>query len=236
MQWFSVTFVCQLKINVSFQLNERKYTTNKTNSMALSPQAYYTDWATATCRRNLVPIFVDRGVSSGQRGGSSTVVNLSYLDQSRYISFQYLLIYSHKGWVDHIPDPLLLRKSGSAGNRTRDLWVSSQELWLPDYRGGRKYTTGRIKCAISEYYLHCTLLACLQTCKTITTLATEGNTLLYNSLHTRMHYLHHVLPARLQTCKAIAALTTQEDEFFTHRIWVTADSTGVCMLCWWTCI
>jgi hypothetical protein len=27
--------------------------------------------------------------------------------------------------VDLVPDPLLLRKSGSAGNRARDLWVSS---------------------------------------------------------------------------------------------------------------
>jgi hypothetical protein len=27
-----------------------------------------------------VPIFVDRGVSRGQRGGSSTIVNLSFLD------------------------------------------------------------------------------------------------------------------------------------------------------------
>jgi hypothetical protein len=34
-----------------------------TSSMALSPRANYTDWATATCRRNLVPTFVDRGVS-----------------------------------------------------------------------------------------------------------------------------------------------------------------------------
>jgi hypothetical protein len=36
---------------------------------------------TATCRRNLVPTFVDRGVSRGQRGGSPTVVNLSFLDR-----------------------------------------------------------------------------------------------------------------------------------------------------------
>jgi hypothetical protein len=50
--------------------------TNKTNSVALSPRANYTDWATATCRRNLVPTFVDRRVSRGQRGGSPTVVNL----------------------------------------------------------------------------------------------------------------------------------------------------------------
>jgi hypothetical protein len=33
----------------------------KTNSVALSPQANYTDWATATCRRNLMSTFEDRG-------------------------------------------------------------------------------------------------------------------------------------------------------------------------------
>jgi hypothetical protein len=58
----------------------------QTNSVAFSPQANYTDWATATCWRNLVPTFVDRGVSRGQRGGSHTVVNLSFLDRSRYFS------------------------------------------------------------------------------------------------------------------------------------------------------
>jgi hypothetical protein len=101
----------------------------QTNSVALSPQANYTEWAISTCRRNLVPTFVDRGVSRGQHGGSPTVLNLSFLDRSRYFSFKYLLIYSHKGWVDPVPDPLLLTKSGSAGNRTWDLWVSSQKLW-----------------------------------------------------------------------------------------------------------
>jgi hypothetical protein len=82
----------------------------------------------ATCRRNLVPTFVDRVVSRGQRGGSPTFVNLSFLDRSRYFSFNYPLIYPHKGWADPVPDPLLLIKSGSTGNRIRDLWVSSQEL------------------------------------------------------------------------------------------------------------
>jgi hypothetical protein len=56
--------------------------------VALSPQANYTDRATATCRRNLVPTFVDRGMSRGQRGGSPTVVNLNFLDRSRYFSFK----------------------------------------------------------------------------------------------------------------------------------------------------
>jgi hypothetical protein len=58
------------------------------NSVALSPRANYTDWSTATCRRNLVPTFADRGVSRGQRGGSPTAVNLRFLDRSRYFSFK----------------------------------------------------------------------------------------------------------------------------------------------------
>jgi hypothetical protein len=61
---------------------------NKKPSVALSPQANYNDWATATCRRNLVSTFVDREVSRGQRSGSPTVVNLSFLDLSRYFSFK----------------------------------------------------------------------------------------------------------------------------------------------------
>jgi hypothetical protein len=60
----------------------------KTNSAALSPRANYTDWATATCRRNLVPTFADRGVSRGRGGGSPSVVNLSFLDRSRYFTFK----------------------------------------------------------------------------------------------------------------------------------------------------
>jgi hypothetical protein len=59
-----------------------------TSSMILSPQANYTDWSTATCRRNLVPTFADRDLSRGQRGGTPTVVNLSFLDRSRYFSFK----------------------------------------------------------------------------------------------------------------------------------------------------
>jgi hypothetical protein len=43
--------------------------------------------------------------------------------------------------VDPVPDPLISRKPGSAGNRTRDLWVSSQEVWTLDHRGGRECTS-----------------------------------------------------------------------------------------------
>jgi hypothetical protein len=60
----------------------------QTNSVAFRQQANYTDWATATGQRILVPTFVDRGMSLGQRGGTSTAVNLSFLDRSLYFFFQ----------------------------------------------------------------------------------------------------------------------------------------------------
>jgi hypothetical protein len=50
-------------------LGKHTKTKEQTNSVALSPQANYTDWATAACQQNLVPTFVDRGMSRGQRGG-----------------------------------------------------------------------------------------------------------------------------------------------------------------------
>jgi hypothetical protein len=58
----------------------------KLNSVAFSPQANYTDCATATCRRNLVPSFADRGVSRGP----------ARRNRSRYSSFKYVLIYAHE--------------------------------------------------------------------------------------------------------------------------------------------
>ena len=39
--------------------------------------------------------------------------------------------------MDPVQDPLLLRKSGSAGNRIWDLCICSQKLWPLDQRGGR---------------------------------------------------------------------------------------------------
>jgi hypothetical protein len=62
------------------------------NSVALSPQANYTDWATATCRRNLVPTFADREVSRDQRGGSLTVVKLSFTPHKKYRRGEFNLL------------------------------------------------------------------------------------------------------------------------------------------------
>ena len=52
-------------------------------------------------------------------------------------------------WVDPVPDPLLLRKSGSAGNRTRDLCIRSQTLWPLDHRGGLQASKQYIKIFIT---------------------------------------------------------------------------------------
>jgi hypothetical protein len=72
-----------------YHMNTNFFTfASKQTSGALSPQANYTEWATDTCRQNLVSTFVERGVSRDQRGGSPTVVNLSFLDRSRYFSFK----------------------------------------------------------------------------------------------------------------------------------------------------
>jgi hypothetical protein len=79
-------------------------------------------------------------MSRGQRNGSPRLLNLGFLDRSRHFSIQVATQLSSRGWVDPVPDPLLLRKSGSAGNRTWDLWICSQELWPLDHRGDRKLT------------------------------------------------------------------------------------------------
>jgi hypothetical protein len=104
------------------------------NSVAFSSQRNYIDWATATSKRILVPTFVDRGVSRGQRSRTPMVVNLSFLDKSRYFFFKVALHFSPRDCVDPVPDRLLLRKSGSTGNQTWDLCVYSQELWQLDHR------------------------------------------------------------------------------------------------------
>jgi hypothetical protein len=60
-------------------------------------------------------------------------VKLGFPDRSRYFSIQVAPQLSSRGWEDPVPDTLLLRKSGSAGNGTRDLWICSQEFWSLDH-------------------------------------------------------------------------------------------------------
>jgi hypothetical protein len=71
----------------------------------------------------LVPTFEDRGC----RVVSATDPHdriLGFLDRSRYYFFQIAPHVYSRGWVDPVPDPLLLRKCGSARNLIRDPWIS----------------------------------------------------------------------------------------------------------------
>jgi hypothetical protein len=80
-----------------------------------------------------VPTFVGRGCRAVSTMDPHGCI-LSFLDQNRYNFFQVAPQLYSRGWVDPVPDPLLLRISGSAGNRTWDLWMCSQELWPLDHR------------------------------------------------------------------------------------------------------
>jgi hypothetical protein len=73
--------------------NLKSYNKKQTNSVALSPRA------TAICRRNLVPTFVDREVSRGQRAGSPTVVNPIFLDRMIIILSNFLSCFRHNIFI-----------------------------------------------------------------------------------------------------------------------------------------
>jgi hypothetical protein len=63
------------------------------------------------------PTFVDRGcrmISVTDPYGS-----IGFLDRSRYFFFQAAPQLYPRGWVNPVPDPLLLRKFASVGNRTQ---------------------------------------------------------------------------------------------------------------------
>jgi hypothetical protein len=99
----------------------------------LSPQAKYIDRATAACRRTYCQLLRIEGcrVVVSATGPHGRI--LGFLDRSRYYFFQMAPQLYSRSW--------LLRESGSARNRTRNLWICSQELWPLDHRGGLSLTS-----------------------------------------------------------------------------------------------
>jgi hypothetical protein len=77
-----------------------------------------------------------------KRGVAWSVRRIPHGRWSQFSRLESLLFFqvaphlSSRGWVDSVPDPLILRKSGSAGNQIWDPCVCSQELWPLDDRGG----------------------------------------------------------------------------------------------------
>jgi hypothetical protein len=128
---------------LTYSLQEKKTPWSESASVLYRPRDRHLS-------AKLVPTFAERGchmVSVTDPYGRI----LCFLDRSRYFFFQVAPQLCSRGWVDPVPDPLLLRKSGSAGNRTR-VSGCSQELWPLDHRGGPlrenncwKSQTGRIR-------------------------------------------------------------------------------------------
>jgi hypothetical protein len=90
----------------------------KLNLRGPSLRANATYRAIAACRRNYCQLLRIRGrhvVTMMYPLG----LNLGFLDRSRYFFFQVAPQLYSRGWVDLVPDPLLLGKSDSAGNRTQ---------------------------------------------------------------------------------------------------------------------
>jgi hypothetical protein len=79
--------------------------------------------------------FCGQRVLRGQHNGSlrpySLLSSLVY-----HFLFKVAPQLHSRGWMDPVPHTLLLKKSGSAMNRTRYIGKCSQELWLLDHRGG----------------------------------------------------------------------------------------------------
>jgi hypothetical protein len=114
------------------EYRQLKQTNKKKSSVVLVRK-----WTTLAERPHMLAKLVPTFAGRGCRGVSATNPHghiLGFLDRSRYYFFQVSPQLHSRSWVDPIPDPLLLRNAGSAGNRTRDLWICSQEFWPLDHR------------------------------------------------------------------------------------------------------
>jgi hypothetical protein len=95
----------------------RKYKKNTLHGFYSVSELYRSSGSRLSAK--LAPTFAD--IKSSQSAQQvPTSVNLGFVDRSRYFFVQVAPQLSSRGRVDPVPDPLLLRKCGSAGNRTRD--------------------------------------------------------------------------------------------------------------------
>jgi hypothetical protein len=97
----------------------------------------------------LVSNFADRGCYVVSAANPLGRIPRS-LDRSRYVFFQVAPQLHSRGKVDPVPDPLLLRKWGSAGNRARtsgsvarnsDHWICEHAVSVRICGGGRQEPT-----------------------------------------------------------------------------------------------
>jgi hypothetical protein len=126
--WNQCPSICVLRRTIVKSIGKTKNQWPKSASEIYQPSDH-------RLSAKLVPTFVDRGCCMVNTTDPYGRI-LGFLHRSHYFFLQVAPQLYSQGWVDPVPDPLLLRKSGSAGNRTRDLWICSQEHWPIGYRGG----------------------------------------------------------------------------------------------------
>jgi hypothetical protein len=90
--------------------------------MAISPQVNDTERVTATSGEANANFLHVQGVTWLAQW-TPMADNYGSLDWRCYYVFQVAPQLSPQGWVDVVPDPLLLRKSGSMRDRTWNLWI-----------------------------------------------------------------------------------------------------------------
>jgi hypothetical protein len=125
----------------------------KSPSPGSASELYRTSYRRLSAK--LVPTFAGRGchvVSVTDPCGRI----LGFLDLSRYFSFQVAPQLYSRGWVDPVPDPIIFRKSGSAGNRTatsgsvaRNCDLGPLSCW--DYQAHGAYSFLRIYVITKEF-------------------------------------------------------------------------------------
>jgi hypothetical protein len=90
----------------------------KGNSVTLFASELYRPWDHRLSEK-LVLTFADTGyrvvIATDPQGRKLRI----FLGRSRYFFFQVAPQLYSRGWVDPVPDPLLLSKCSSSGNRTR---------------------------------------------------------------------------------------------------------------------
>jgi hypothetical protein len=90
-----------------------------------------------------VPTFVNRGVSRGQRGGSPTVVNLSFLERSCCFFFQVAPHLSSQGLSGHVPQPAI-HEVGWTPEQVWTIWHSTAVELRPLGRPARNHSKCRL--------------------------------------------------------------------------------------------
>jgi hypothetical protein len=100
--------------------------TKKTTLRDFGPRTNYTDRAIAACWRSSVNFCRYRVLRGKRNGFPRSLSRFSRLEPLLFLPSSSSVVLTRLSGPD--PDPLLLRKSGSTGNRTQDLWICSQKL------------------------------------------------------------------------------------------------------------